>query len=93
MVQYSCVQDETTGTGVIKTDPLFRTGPKGNFYLSQIAAGQLIDSPCLNTGDPATNLTTLGINTMSTRTDNVADSAQADMGYHYPGGAAPFRFL
>ncbi len=91
IVAYSCAQDGSAGTGVINTDPLFRTGPRGAYYLSQIAAGQLLDSPCANAGDPAANLSDLGLASMSTRTDNVADSGGVDMGYHYLGGAAPVQ--
>ena len=93
ILQYSCVQEDLTGTGVIgKSDPLFRTGPQGHYYLSQKSAGQISDSPAVNADDPAANLATLGLASTATRTDNVADSDIVDMGYHYPGGAAPVQF-
>ena len=40
------------GVGDISADPLFVPGPDGNHYLSQIAAGQAADSPCVDSGDP-----------------------------------------
>jgi hypothetical protein len=64
---------------MIDADPLFVTGPQGNYYLSQIAAGQGTDSPCVDTGDPASHMI-VG----TTRTDEVPDSGVVDMGYHYP---------
>jgi len=65
--------------GMIDTNPLFVTGPLGDFYLSQIAAGQASDSPCVDAGDPL-SLMIDG----TTRTDEVQDSGLVDMGYHYP---------
>ena len=67
--------------GNISDDPLFVTGPDGGYYLSQTASGQGADSPCMDTGsDTAVNL---GLDTPTTRTDEVTDAAQVDMGYHY----------
>lgn len=63
------------GPGLKNVDPLFVTG----FYLSQIAAGQLEDSPCVDTGDPDAAM----ING-TTRTDQVQDAVPVDMGFHYP---------
>jgi predicted outer membrane repeat protein len=84
-VSYSCIQDNDAGTGNIKTNPLFRTGSLGNYYLSQIAAGQLADSNCVNaTINSVGSIFTGGI--FTTRTDNVGDINNADMGFHYPGG-------
>ena len=67
------------GTGMIDADPLFLTGPHGDHYLSQIAAGQGQDSPCLDTADPASAMV-VG----TTRKDRVQDSGSLDMGFHYP---------
>jgi len=80
---YSCIQDWTGGgTGNTADDPLFVPGLCGDYYLSQIAAGQGDDSPCLDAGsDTAANL---GLDEYTTRTDILADSGQVDMGYHYP---------
>jgi len=69
------------GTGEISQDPLFVTGPLGDYYLSQIAAGQAVDSPCVDAGsDTAANL---GMDVFTTRTDSILDSGCVDMGYHY----------
>jgi len=66
------------GTGCINADPLFVSGPLGDYYLSQVAAGQAADSPCLDTGDPGTSSPG-----GTTRTDEEPDIGPADMGYHY----------
>ena len=66
----------------IDQDPLFVLGPLHDYYLSQIAAGQGADSPCVNTGsDTAANL---GLDDRTTRTDEVPDEGIVDMGYHSP---------
>ena len=81
-VRYCDVQGGWPGEGNIDTDPLFASGPLGDYYLSQMAAGQDVDSPCVNAGsDTAENL---GLDTRTTRTDQVPDSGIVDMGYHYP---------
>jgi len=75
-ITFSDVEGGYPGTGNIDEDPLFVHGPYGDFYLSQIAAGQLVDSPCVNTGDGP-------IVEGTTRTDGEPDSGTIDMGYHY----------
>jgi predicted outer membrane repeat protein len=70
-----------SGTGNLDTDPLFATGPEGDYYLSQVAAGEGSDSPCIDAGnDTAANL---GLENRTTRTDNANDSGTVDLGYHY----------
>jgi hypothetical protein len=65
----------------IWADPRFVTGPMGDYYLSQIAAGETINSPCVDKGsDTAINL---GMNIFTTRTDELRDEGTVDMGYHY----------
>jgi len=78
------------GPGMIDSDPLFVTGPRGDYYLSQVASGQASDSPCVHNGsDLAENICvdTLDVptcmNQMTTRTDHVYDGGQVDIGYHY----------
>ena len=79
---YCDIQGRWPGEGNIDADPLFVIGPFGNYYLSQTAAGQEQDSPCVDAGsDTAENL---GLNTRTTRTDQVPDSGIVDLGYHYP---------
>ncbi|MCK4751820.1 MAG: hypothetical protein KAS75_00130, partial [Planctomycetes bacterium] len=78
---YSCIEDGDAGTGNISTDPDFVSGPLGDYYLSQTAAGQPTTSPCVNTGsDTAANL---NMDILTTRTDQILDSGTVDMGYHY----------
>jgi hypothetical protein len=72
------------GAGMIDADPLFVNGPLGGYYLSQTAAGQSEDSPCVDAGDaviqwPCLPFTVCG----TTRTDIAPDTGIMDMGYHY----------
>ena len=69
------------GTGNIRSDPLFITGPRGDYYLGQIAAGQGSDSPCIDAGRNTSIFYFL--HTMTTRTDSVVDAGQVDLGFHY----------
>ncbi len=73
-----------TGEGNINENPLFVTGPDGSYFLSQTAAGQKEDSPCVNAGDPQGEMLH-----GSTRTDQVPDRRPIDMGYHYSATAQP----
>jgi len=91
-VRYSDVQDgageayvetgctlDIDGT-CIDQDPLVVSGPLHDYYLSQLAAGQAADSPCVDAGsDTAANL---GLDTLTTRTDGEPDAGTVDMGYH-----------
>ncbi len=81
------------GTGNMDSDPLFVTGPGGDCYLGQTAAGQLVDSPCVDGGNvPAADVcftATAGIvclHRRTTRTDLVTDQGLADLGYHHDPG-------
>ena len=65
--------------GAIDADPEFVGGPAGDYYLSQTAAGQPVDSPCVDSGNPQSPLP-LG----TTRTDEIQDTNIIDMGFHYP---------
>jgi hypothetical protein len=91
--QLSCYVDTWStlnwGAGMIDADPLFAAGPKGFYYLSQIAAGQAADSPCVDTG--AGPAGTYGMDIYCTRTDEIPDSGTVDMGFHY--GAFTFPAL
>jgi hypothetical protein len=65
----------------LRSDPLFVTGPRGDYYLSQTAAGQGSNSPCIDVGsDTAISLL---LDTMTTRIDNALDADQVDLGFHY----------
>jgi len=76
-VEYCDVPGGHPGTGNIDSDPLFVSGPGGNFYLSQVAAGQAMNSPCVDTGDPASP-----VQPGSTRTDEKPDTDIIDLGFH-----------
>ncbi len=67
-------------TGNIDSNPLFTTGAQGAYYLSQTAAGQVSNSPCVNAGSKTAG--DAGLSSYSTRTDNAGDSGVVDMGYH-----------
>ncbi|MHC4075479.1 MAG: right-handed parallel beta-helix repeat-containing protein [Planctomycetota bacterium] len=79
---YSCIEDGDAGVGNIAANPLFVTGPDGDYYLSQIVAGQASDSPCVDAGSNTS--VNLGMNVYTTRTDGLIDLGTVDMGYHYP---------
>ncbi len=64
----------------LNADPLFVVGMVGNFYLSHSAAGQGADSPAMNAG--AGTAASLGLQTRTTRTDNVTDADAVDLGFH-----------
>jgi parallel beta-helix repeat protein len=69
------------GEGMIDQDPLFVSGPLGDHYLSQVAAGQPETSPCVDAGDPSGDPPE-----GTTRTDERPDTGVTDMGFHYPAG-------
>ncbi|HUW18461.1 MAG TPA: S8 family serine peptidase [Sedimentisphaerales bacterium] len=82
VVSYSDVWGGYSGGANMEADPCFVTGPLGDYYLSQVAAGQAVDSPCVDAGsDTAVNL---GLDSCTTRTDQAVDQGIVDMGYHYP---------
>lgn len=64
--------------GLIDADPLFATGPQGDYYLSQFMAGQPQTSVCVDSGEPGSDLID-----GTTRTDELPDDYYVDMGFHY----------
>ncbi len=89
-VEYSNIQGGFPGEGNIDVDPLFVSGAAGNYCLSQTAAGQAFDSPCVDAGNQdaddicfSTYFGTVCLSDLTTRTDAVTDSGTADMGYHF----------
>ncbi len=74
---------------MLNIDPLFAPGPEGDFYLSQINAGQALDSPCINAGDNYSHNICfempwlICMDELTTRTDEITDSEIIDMGVHY----------
>lgn len=75
-----CGMQWQTGSGNINADPCFIS--VAGYFLSQIAAGQLIDSPCVDAGN--TDANSIGLANYTTRTDSIGDQGVVDMGYHYP---------
>ncbi|MDY6836632.1 MAG: right-handed parallel beta-helix repeat-containing protein [Thermodesulfobacteriota bacterium] len=66
-------------------DPLFAavaSEKNGDYFLSQRAAGQDANSPCVNAGSKTA--AELGLDVKTTRTDRVGDAGIVDLGYHYP---------
>lgn len=81
-ITYSNVQGGWPGEGNIDADPLFVTGPRGELYLSHVAAGQERDSPCIDAGFG--RAADYPLRHTTTRTDEERDRRTVDMGYHYP---------
>ncbi|MBN2134876.1 MAG: hypothetical protein JW737_04025 [Acidobacteria bacterium] len=81
---YSDIQGGTGmpwfGVGCIDISPDFAIGSLHNFYLSQTAAGQSTNSPCVDTGESSSEF--YGLNRYTTRTDGMPDADYVDMGYH-----------
>jgi len=78
---YSCLPGGGTtypGTGNIDEDPLFVDGPWGDYYLSQVAAGQTVDSPCVDAGEFL-----VGTFWGTTRSDGRADEGTRNIGFQY----------
>jgi hypothetical protein len=66
---------------MLEDDPMFVSGPEGNFYLSQAATGHTEDSPCVDSG--SAQVLYHSMFTCWTRIDEIPDSGMLDMGYHY----------
>jgi hypothetical protein len=73
--------EPNSGSHNINIDPCFVFA--GEYYLSQIAAGQGVNSPCVDTGSADVNNPDINLGGYTTRTDSVADVHTVDMGYHY----------
>ena len=69
----------------ITQNPLYTAGALGDFFLAQTAAGQTSTSPAVDRG--ARTAVAAGVDALTTRTDNVLDSGQVDLGFHYPASA------
>ncbi|HPQ42505.1 MAG TPA: hypothetical protein PLV45_19190, partial [bacterium] len=93
IVTYSDVELDSgvyEGEGNINMDPLFAIGIQGAFYLSQTAAGQFQNSPCLDAGNTAAIDSCIPVldtefcmDSFYTRTDHTTDTGVVDMGYHF----------
>jgi hypothetical protein len=51
-VRYCDVEGGYPGTGNIDTDPNFRQPSVEDFHLMAVTCGQVLDSPCIDAGDP-----------------------------------------
>jgi parallel beta-helix repeat protein len=74
----------TPGDKDFSRDPLFvslSSEKNGNYYLSQRAAGQDNESPCVDAG--IGTAAKLGLAEKSTRIDKAGDTGVVDLGYHY----------
>jgi len=74
---YGNLPDPTGQDGNIEQDPLLI----GDWYLSCTAAGQPLQSPCIDTGSMEVQVA--GLDLYWTRTDSLFDSGTADMGFHH----------
>ncbi len=86
------------GEGIIHANPEYTPGAGGDYYLSQLSAGQPLNSVCVDAGSgPASDIqvplswdTTTGATTWmlmserTTATNFEADTGTVDMGFHYP---------
>lgn len=75
------------GMGNINVDPQWISGPLGDCYLSQDPCQPGVNNLCVDGGDPGSPAL-VG----TTRTDEVQDALDVDMGYHYS-FSSPATFL
>jgi hypothetical protein len=78
-VTYCNVQGGWPDEGNIDANPLFVSGPLGDYYLGQSPCQPILINPCVDGGDPASDMIE-----WTTRTDCHPDTGVIDMGYHYP---------
>ncbi|MEM7262890.1 MAG: right-handed parallel beta-helix repeat-containing protein [Planctomycetota bacterium] len=87
-VEGSIVQGGFPGPGNCADDPQFVTGPRGDYYLSQILAGEPFNSPALDMGttpaaDACNGTPPYCMAARTTRSDEQIDEGAVDLGYHY----------
>lgn len=75
-------QNLSPGPASLCTDPLFASGALGTHYLSCIAAGQTVDSPCIDAGNQQAGMV-FDPDVYTTRTDHLPDTDWVDFGFHY----------
>ena len=87
---YCDIESGWPGTEIITDDPLFVSGPYGDYYLSYADAGQPVSSPCYGVSiDQAssicytTPIETFCMDQKTTRTDHVFDGGIINLGFHY----------
>jgi hypothetical protein len=84
LITYSDIEEGFFGAGNLSVDPLFASGPLGDYYLSQMATGdpdETMDSSCMDSGSGLS--ADYVMDSLITRTDEVSDSGMVDLGYHY----------
>ncbi len=74
-ITYSDIKGGWSGTGNINADPMFVTGPFGQYYLN-------VSSPCVDAGSCSAE--DAGLSDRTTQVDSTPDTGTVDMGYHYP---------
>jgi predicted outer membrane repeat protein len=87
----SDIQGGYPGDGNLNEDPLFLIGPRGIAYLSQKAAGQAVNSPCINRGSTSAADIHISffdgqsrtLDQLTTRSDELPDTGSVDLGYHH----------
>ena len=73
---FSCIEIwDGGGEGNIHDDPMFVTGPLGEYYLYP-------ESPCIGAGSQSAE--DAGLSDRTTQADGLPDIGVVDMGYHYP---------
>ena len=70
------------GPGNINVDPRFVNAAGNDFHLQNIAAGQSVNSPCIDAGGESA--VSAGMFRYSTSTLGTPDTGVVDLGYHYP---------
>lgn len=74
-VRHSCIQGGYEGDGNIHDDPMFVSGPCGDYYLDPA-------SPCIDAG--SRSAAEAGLSDRTTQADGTPDVGLVDMGFHYP---------
>lgn len=75
-VSYCCISNwHGAGLGNTSEDPMFVTGPLGDFCLDP-------NSPCIDAGYGSAQ--EAGLSDRTTQADGTPDTGMVDMGYHYP---------
>ena len=75
IIGFCCMVQQASGKGNIHDDPMFVTGPMGEYYLHP-------DSPCIDAGSQSASAA--GLSGRTTQTDGTPDTGTVDMGFHYP---------
>lgn len=69
------------GQGMLYTDPQFRNGLLGSYYLAAASTGHGVQSPCIDAGSEMAGK--VGLAQTATQTNQAPDKGLVDMGYHH----------